>query len=37
MKFFISEIAENRLIVLAEYLLTNWGFKVKKEFLAKLV
>ncbi len=36
MKVFISEIAENRLIALAEYLLTNWGFKVKKEFLAKL-
>ncbi|WP_430907693.1 type II toxin-antitoxin system RelE/ParE family toxin [Maribacter sp. 2-571] len=36
MEVFISELAENKLKKLTEYLLKQWGFKVKKDFLTKL-
>ncbi len=36
MKVFLSELAEDKLKELAEYLLEKWSYKVKKEFLAKL-
>lgn len=36
MEVFISEIAEYKLKRLTEYLLEEWSYKVKKDFLAKL-
>jgi plasmid stabilization system protein ParE len=36
MEVFISELAEYKLKNLTEYLLEQWSFKVKKDFLAKL-
>ncbi len=36
MEVFISELAEYKLKKLTEYLLEQWSFKVKKDFLAKL-
>ena len=36
MEVFISELAQYKLKRLAEYLLKEWGHKVKKDFLAKL-
>ena len=36
MEVFISELAEYKLEKLTEYLLEQWSFKVKKDFLAKL-
>lgn len=36
MEVFISELAEQKLKKLTEYLLEEWGFKVKKDFLTKL-
>ncbi|TLF46288.1 type II toxin-antitoxin system RelE/ParE family toxin [Maribacter aurantiacus] len=36
MEVFISELAEYKLKRLTEYLLEEWGYKVKKDFLDKL-
>lgn len=36
MKVFISELAEYKLKKLTDYLLEEWSYKVKKDFLAKL-
>jgi len=36
MEVFISELAEYKLGKLTEYLLGQWSFRVKKDFLAKL-
>ena len=36
MNVFISELAEERLGNLAAYLLKEWGYKVKSEFLIRL-
>ena len=36
MKVFLSEQAENKLLILNEYLLQNWGLKVKNDFVEKL-
>lgn len=36
MEVFISELAEYKLKRLTEYLLEEWSYKVKKDFLAKL-
>ncbi|MCK0155958.1 type II toxin-antitoxin system RelE/ParE family toxin [Cellulophaga sp. F20128] len=36
MKVFISELAEYKLKQLTEYLLEEWSYKVKKDFLVKL-
>ncbi len=36
MEVFLSELAENKLKKLTEYLIKEWSYKVKKDFLAKL-
>lgn len=36
MNVFFSEIAEHKLIALTDYLLENWSYKVKTEFIATL-
>lgn len=36
MEIFVSDIAEYKLKKLTEYLLEEWGYKVKKDFLIKL-
>ena len=36
MEVFISELAEYKLKKLTDYLLEEWSYKVKKDFLAKL-
>ena len=36
MEVFISELAEYKLKRLTEYLLQEWSYKVKKDFLEKL-
>ncbi len=36
MKVFVSELAENKLKKLTTYLLEEWNYKVKKDFLTKL-
>jgi plasmid stabilization system protein ParE len=36
MDVFLSELAQYKLKRLTEYLLENWNYKVKKDFLAKL-
>jgi len=36
MKVFLSELAENKLLKLNDYLLENWSLKVKNDFIKKL-
>jgi plasmid stabilization system protein ParE len=36
MKVFLSELAENKLLKLSNFLLENWNLKVRNDFLAKL-
>lgn len=36
MEVFLSELAEYKLKKLTEYLLEEWSYKIKKEFLVKL-
>lgn len=36
MQVFVSELAEYKLKKLTEYLLENWSYKVKQDFLTKL-
>ena len=36
MKVYLSELAENKLMILNEYLIEEWGVKVKNDFFNKL-
>ena len=36
MKVFLSELAERKLLKLAEYLLENWNLKTRDKFIEKL-
>ena len=36
MKVFLSELAENKLLKLTDFLLKNWSLKVKNDFTKKL-
>ena len=36
MKVFLSELAENKLLKLSEYLLENWNLKTRDKFIEKL-
>ena len=36
MKVYLSELAENKLLILADYLLVKWNLKVKNDFIEKL-
>ncbi len=36
MKVFLSELAENKLLKLTEFLLENWSLKVRNDFVKKL-
>ena len=36
MKVFLSELAENKLLKLTDFLLENWNLKVRNEFIKKL-
>jgi len=36
MKVFLSELAENKLLKLNDYLLENWSLNVKNDFIKKL-
>ncbi len=36
MKVFLSELAENKLLILSDFLLVNWNLKVRNDFIKKL-
>ena len=36
MKVFLSELAENKLIKLNDFLLENWSLKIRNDFIEKL-
>ncbi|WP_026714515.1 type II toxin-antitoxin system RelE/ParE family toxin [Flavobacterium daejeonense] len=36
MKVFLSDLAENKLLKLNDYLLENWNLKVRNDFIKKL-
>ena len=36
MKIYLSELAENKLLLLVDYLLLEWNLKVKNDFIEKL-
>jgi plasmid stabilization system protein ParE len=36
MKVFLSELAENKLLKLSDFLLENWNLKVRNDFIKKL-
>lgn len=36
MKVYLSELAENKLLILVDYLLAKWNLKVKNDFIEKL-
>lgn len=36
MKVYLSELAENKLLILVDYLLVKWNLKVKNDFIEKL-
>ncbi|MFV5695652.1 type II toxin-antitoxin system RelE/ParE family toxin [Flavobacterium sp. LB3P122] len=36
MKVFLSELAENKLLKLNDFLLENWNLKVRNDFIKKL-
>jgi plasmid stabilization system protein ParE len=36
MKVFLSELAENKLLKLIDFLLENWSLKVRNDFIKKL-
>lgn len=36
MKVYLSELAENKLLLLVDYLLVKWNLKVKNDFIEKL-
>lgn len=36
MKVFLSELAENKLLKLSDYILENWNLKIRDKFIEKL-